>query len=571
MAYKRINQIYFMADTVEDLPNITGTLRMGAECFVIAESCEYKYTSEGTWVKQISSSGSGEPVDLTGYALKTDIPDVSNLQQKGDYALRSELPSTSGFATEDFVTNQIAALTFAANGFNGIGMPQIYTTSFDNSNMEVFANVDAIYAAFDELATQHPHMFKKNNSIGMDASNTYAINYYTLGQSNPKVTTDRVGNNSNQWDDTKYLRRRILINGNIHSWVERHCVYGLYLFVKEILESNEQWALFIKNNLILDIIPQPNPWGYDNKTNVNVNGKNLNRTYLNNLEAENQCLVDLIESLIPRGLVAIIDLHNTNDSTPGYTIGKTSQKYWNYLCVLASQIESLTHNYYKDLYGADRDSFYHMWCYDNENISGLLNDYADTKGLLCYTSEVGTSLDTKGCIMTKMILVNTINALATYAGLSPMIGDSIPNIPSIPDEEPELPTVGNDITDKFTWNAGGAIEATTLADPGGVMSTSLFQYSNFVDISETPDIQISFLKWNSSKGAQPTLGYALYNADKAYVGGQRFDHAGNEAGNSEGVPYMLDVHITDTSAKYIRVCWPTDTAKYGEFKAYILN
>lgn len=71
MGYKRINQVYFMADTVEDLPNITGTLRMGAECFVIAESCEYKYTSDGQWIKQtIPSSGSGESVDLTGYATE---------------------------------------------------------------------------------------------------------------------------------------------------------------------------------------------------------------------------------------------------------------------------------------------------------------------------------------------------------------------------------------------------------------------------------------------------------------------------------------------------------------------
>lgn len=35
MGYKRINQIYFMADTIEDLPNITGTLRMGLNVLLL--------------------------------------------------------------------------------------------------------------------------------------------------------------------------------------------------------------------------------------------------------------------------------------------------------------------------------------------------------------------------------------------------------------------------------------------------------------------------------------------------------------------------------------------------------
>lgn len=315
---------------------------------------------------------------------------------------------------------QIAANEKALEGkqpksqFITIGAPQVYTCDLDSSNVSVFENVNAIYEAFDALATTYPKMFKSNGSIGKDTSGKYDIKYYTLGKTNPKITTDRTGSNANQWDETKYLRKRIFINGNIHSWIERHCCTGLYLFVKELLESNEKWALYIKNNLVLDIVPQPNPWGYDNKTNVNKNNKNLNRFYLTNRESENTCIVNLIESLIPRGLVGVIDLHNTGDNTPGYTIGKTTQKFWKELCILSSQIESITHDSYKELYGSDRDSFYHMWNYDNANISGLLNDYTETKGLVCYTSEVATGLAERGCLMTKMILVNTINAISTF-------------------------------------------------------------------------------------------------------------------------------------------------------------
>lgn len=608
--------------------------------------------------------------------------------------------------------------------FNVVGAPQVYTCEVGEVDFSVFADVNAIYAAFDALADAHPRVFKKNGSIGKDASGTYDIKHYTLGQLNPKITADRVGSNANQWDETKYPRPRILINGNIHSWVERHCCYGLYLFVKELLESDEQWALFIRNNVVLEIVPQPNPWGYNNKTNVNANGLNLNRCYLSNLQAETTALRNLVEALIPRGLVGIIDLHNTNDNTPGYTIGKPSQRYWNELCLLASQIEIITHDAYKTLYGADRASFYHMWNYEGQSgINGLFNDYAETKGLICYTSEVGTGLGEKGCLMTKMCIANVISAFVNLFG-TPALGNatSAPSYPSVPEnptdpepEDPETPDDGGDeggdegdgeditslfkftaggaieattisnpgqvyntglfkysdyvdvteiepfemsfvnwtsgsggkptlgyalydanknyvsglafekasasvgnsagevitvtvditdpnvkyirtcfpsdsakygefsarklvnnnsgktnITSKFTWNANGAVEATLTHDPGGIMSTSLFKYSNYVDVSETPNLQISFLKWNSSKGSRPTLGYALYDENQTYVTGYNFEHAGTEAGNSAGIPYMLDINITDPAVKYIRVCWPTDTTKYGEFEAYTI-
>jgi hypothetical protein len=513
-------------------------------------------------------------------------------QPKGDYLTSADLTSKQdklvsgvniktvngqsilGSGNIEILTSNSEQIT---NTIGLIGSPQVYTCDIKVDGLQVFSNVEAIYSAFDELTTLYPTMFKSNGSIGKDASGNYDIKYYTLGKTNPKITTDRVGNNANQWDDTKYLRKRIFINGNIHSWVERHCCYGLYLFVKELLESDEQWALFIKNNLVLDIVPQPNPWGYDNKTNVNKNNKNLNRYYLTNREPENVCIVNLIESLIPRGLIGIIDLHNTNDNTPGYTIGKTSQKYYNELCILASQIESITHKYYKDIYGSDRDSFYHMWNYDSAGINGLLNDYADTKGLVCYTSEVGTTIGEKGCIMTKMILVNTINALSNLGFINNE--NEIPDIPIVPDEpstdpdEPETPDVevGTDITSLFNWNNGGAIEATTINRPGLVMNTPLFNYTDYFDVKAYPDFRMSFVKWTSSTGTQPTLGYALYDENKNYISGVRFEQANATVGNSAGEVITINVHITDPSVAYMRTCYPADNSKYGTFSAVTIG
>lgn len=44
------------------------------------------------------------------YALKKDVPDVSNLQPKGDYALKKDIPDVSNFATHTEVQELIDAI-----------------------------------------------------------------------------------------------------------------------------------------------------------------------------------------------------------------------------------------------------------------------------------------------------------------------------------------------------------------------------------------------------------------------------------------------------------------------------
>lgn len=102
MAYKRISAVYFLADSKNDLKNIP-TPKMGAECFVIKDACEYKVTSTGEWVKQsIATSSSGESVDLTGYATEEYVEE----------AIASiAIPSLEGLATEEFVNQAIIDAT----------------------------------------------------------------------------------------------------------------------------------------------------------------------------------------------------------------------------------------------------------------------------------------------------------------------------------------------------------------------------------------------------------------------------------------------------------------------------
>lgn len=323
------------------------------------------------------------------------------------------IDSNGNISTKNFHSNNIKSLTTFPH-YNTIGTPHPYICDIDASNLTLFKNTEAIYTAYDALVDSYPLLFKRNEDLGKDASGQFIIRHYTLGMINPKITTDRAGKQTNQWDDTLYPRKRILINGNIHRYSEAYCCLGCYLMVKEILESTEEWAMFIKNNIVLDIIPEPNPWGYDNKTSTNSFGLNLNRTYFTSIQPENTYIINLIEDLIPKGLCGIIDFHNTGEGTPGYFVAKSDYTHWNYYAILTSQLEIITHNAFKVVHGSDLTNFYHLW--DATGNEGQLHQYADLKGLLGCTFEISSAYQLKGSILSKIVGINIINAFAAYEG-----------------------------------------------------------------------------------------------------------------------------------------------------------
>lgn len=70
--FKRLGKDAYICDTIEDLETISET-ELGAECYVIKNSAQYRLMSNGEWVKQVSTeTGSAETpeVDLTNYATK---------------------------------------------------------------------------------------------------------------------------------------------------------------------------------------------------------------------------------------------------------------------------------------------------------------------------------------------------------------------------------------------------------------------------------------------------------------------------------------------------------------------
>ena len=105
--YKRISQVYFIADTKDDLTLIPDP-KMNDECFVIQDACEYKAMSTGEWVKQVpataASSNDSVEIDTSNFATKDELNDaIGNIQ----------IPSVEGFASKEYVDEAIAQIETA--------------------------------------------------------------------------------------------------------------------------------------------------------------------------------------------------------------------------------------------------------------------------------------------------------------------------------------------------------------------------------------------------------------------------------------------------------------------------
>lgn len=129
MAFEKIRPYQYICDTKNDLKNIPEK-KMGVECFVIKEACEYKLMSDGEWIKQAAANagGAGGDIDLSDYATEqyvdnaianivipeTDLTGLATETYVGEKIAEAvntlEIPSIEGLATEDQLKEAIALI-----------------------------------------------------------------------------------------------------------------------------------------------------------------------------------------------------------------------------------------------------------------------------------------------------------------------------------------------------------------------------------------------------------------------------------------------------------------------------
>ena len=308
---------------------------------------------------------------------------------------------------------------FETETYNTIGSPELYNQASleDTKDFRLYDTISSWYEAWDNLATQYPDWLKRENDIGKDESGKYEMRHYTLRMQHPTVTADRQGNGENKWDDSLFKYRHILINMGMHT-DEKYAMLGSFLAIKNLLESNENWARFIKNNFVLDIIPCACPWGLENNYNgeygLNVNGVNINRDFANKSAAETRNIIGLVEKLLPLGLVGIIDTHNTGLGD-GYFVCKKTYTHYNYYCLLTQMVNANLYHLFAQVFTNGRKSHFHTWNYESEASSiGQFHWYADQIGVLGCTMEIAIAAGFKGSLLTKSVLLNLITSFGTY-------------------------------------------------------------------------------------------------------------------------------------------------------------
>lgn len=303
-------------------------------------------------------------------------------------------------------------------GYSFIGSAQPYLSDLNTSGLTTFQTLEDLYSSYDSLTISYPDWFTRESDIGMDSTNTYPIRHYTLRMQHPLITDDRAGDNTNQWDDSIYKPCRIIMNMGMHC-DEKYSILAGYLSIKEILESSDDWALFIKNNLIIDVIPCFSPWSAKNGwVAVNANDKNLNRTFYNDVQSENIALISLIDDLKLKGLCGCIDYHNTTNGD-SYLVSKPNYWAWKYYAVITQRIQALTYSMCKTIFTSNRNNHFHLW--DSSANDGQLHQYMNDNGLLGATIETtitGSKYQNndryKGAMLEKTIGINLLTSFAMF-------------------------------------------------------------------------------------------------------------------------------------------------------------
>ena len=294
-----------------------------------------------------------------------------------------------------------------------VGSPQIYTGSIlDNDNIHSLTTTD-IYSIYDTLVSEHPEIITRATDIGNGADGS-PIRHYIVRMQNPVLNParDSATLDVNIWTPS-YDYRSIVINAGTHG-DEKASVYGVAMFIKELVESSDDWALFIKGNFILHIIPVLNIYGFNNTQRNNSNSKDINRTFLDASTEEAAALTTFIQS-DPK-IEIIIDSHN--DPYPVGYIGLYVQNEWaTPLIQMSAKIAGATKPFLTTLYNDTTKSPYMLAMIQPHTYGVALDGWAGKNGYIPCVIEAPRSLSGgntnygKGGNITKLLLGNVIQTL----------------------------------------------------------------------------------------------------------------------------------------------------------------
>lgn len=346
-----------------------------------------EYTDSDTVIKRIKQEGKGS-IYVSGKSnIKFSIYDKDNKEYTDakDALSNIELHLKTNTIKEDVNTikedvNDLKKKTSVFDKSSTIDFGAITTGYYEG--MDTYSDgfgrttqYNEVLSKFDTLMDSNGYMTKK--VIGKSSRWNYDIVQYDF----TPISLD--------YDNGKKLPKVLIVSA--HHGMEKASVYGLYYFIKDLMTKyNENEVLsYIRNNVVLKIIPILNPSGFNINGYVNGNGVNINRNYGtsgftssqsaevgNNQyggvepfdQEETKCVRDLIQNNLDA--LVYIDYHTNGSSS----ITKFEQVNWHDYPITEN---TKNDNYYK--------KFIEIGCGHIRNITGhFISEFnLNTEGKPC--------------------------------------------------------------------------------------------------------------------------------------------------------------------------------------------
>lgn len=284
--------------------------------------------------------------------------------------------------------------------------------------------IDELYAVYDDLVANYPEFITRGDDLGTTVSGD-SIRQYTISCNRPMVVTGEVTLSGvidpsvpNEWNN-RNSNKVILINTGCHG-NEKAPTWGTALAVKELLESEDQWARYIKDNFVIKILPCMNPYGFHHYERMNENGVNLNRDCVDFTQPETRAWKKFIDEN-KDNTVFYLDAHGTSGYYAYYEIVTGSQHVTEYLNGYIKMLNLVEANWrsYWNMPSAVEQTFLVV----KSTHTGLSMNYTESNGLPSITLEtpqnpmrqdLGLWNNTlQACKITKDLIFNTIALLST--------------------------------------------------------------------------------------------------------------------------------------------------------------
>ena len=308
------------------------------------------------------------------------------------------------------------------DSINFIGIPSVYKSPAITNELLDSKTLNELYGIYDDLVTNYPNFITRGSDIGTDASGLtmrqYIIKFNPMYEivGEQTLNAQKLPSLTNTWDDIDGNQKVILINTGCHG-NEKSACWGVAQSIKQLVESTDDWAMYIKSNFMIKICACMNPYGFENNHRTNYNNTDLNRDCSSFTQPETQAWKTWVDANREK-TVLYLDCHGTTGYYPYFEAVAIDKNYLLYTKV-ANKVNAMLYGEWKTFYNDTSLSPYFFM--DKSTYKGMTMSYTSDIGLKGFIIETPQNIDSpnnnwnnysKGIKLEVDMLINTIIVMA---------------------------------------------------------------------------------------------------------------------------------------------------------------